>query len=197
MRMPARTSLKISFTAPLKGREETSRSSPITLLQPRGFPACDPFRWHRDSTSPTTKLLSVWHLGTWSSPRIFPWRPKSSPRVAMRSILGASVIQPIRFVEYSACGILWTRCEPAAMSGAVRRRLRLQTAMHLTSILIPGWRVDLDPRTILPLMFVRSLNVEPVDCDSWFGFDETFQCHLATLFEKRHLGPHSAHICQH
>src|ERR1700727_2043134 len=85
----------------------------------------------------------------------------------MRSILGASVIQPIRFAEYSVCEILWTRCEPAATSGAVRRRLRLQTAMHLPSILIPGWRADLDPRTILPLVLVRSLNVEPVDCDSW------------------------------
>jgi hypothetical protein len=31
--------------------------------------------------------------------------------------------------------------------------------MHLLSILIPGWRVDLDPRAILPLD--RSLNVEP------------------------------------
>ena len=85
----------------------------------------------------------------------------------MRSILGASVIQPIRFVEYSACEILWTQCEPAAMSGAVRRRLRLQTAMHLLSILIPGWRVELDPRTILPLVLVRSFKFEPVGSDSW------------------------------
>jgi hypothetical protein len=51
------------------------------------------------------------------------------------------------------------------MSGAVHRRLRLQTATHLLSILIPGWHVDLDPRAILP--FDRSLNVERVDLDSW------------------------------
>src|SRR5580692_2721624 len=85
----------------------------------------------------------------------------------MRSILGASFIQRIRSVEYSVCEISWTRCEPAATSEAVRRLLRFQTAMHLHSILIPGWRGDLDPRTILLLVLVRSLNVEPVDCDSW------------------------------
>jgi hypothetical protein len=37
--------------------------------------------------------------------------------------------------------------------------------MHLLSILIPGWRVDLDPRAILSLD--RSSNVEPVDLDGW------------------------------
>jgi hypothetical protein len=39
--------------------------------------------------------------------------------------------------------------------------------MHLLSILIPGWRVELDPRTILPLVLVRSFNFEPVGSDSW------------------------------
>jgi hypothetical protein len=53
------------------------------------------------------------------------------------------------------------------MSGAVRRRLRLQTAMHLLSNLILGWRVDPDPRTILPFVLVRSFNIEPVGFDSW------------------------------
>jgi hypothetical protein len=43
----------------------------------------------------------------------------------------------------------------------------LRTAMHLLSILIPGWRVDLDPRTILPLVLVRAFNFEPVGFDSW------------------------------
>ena len=34
--------------------------------------------------------------------------------------------------------------------------------MHLLSILIPGWRVDLDPRTILHLVLVRKLMI------AWF-----------------------------
>jgi hypothetical protein len=46
------------------------------------------------------------------------------------------------------------------MSGAARHRLRLQTAMHLLSILIPGWRVDLDPRTILPLVLARKVMID-------------------------------------
>jgi hypothetical protein len=39
--------------------------------------------------------------------------------------------------------------------------------MRLLSILIPGWRVDLDPRTILHLVLVRKLMIAWFEEQGW------------------------------